>query len=174
MAPLALVANFATRWHHLHWLQIWPPDGTTCITCKTCITFITCITCISFKKVEWVSEFQRLGPIDRTPGIPRSDKNCDTLPLNSTQVYTNKFPIMNLFSEYSSYNMTVCFKNVPIPTFMLSQAESKIAFISRTGEVPMECPLLIKTLILRQLHCHQLAATLRSFYFLTPVECWQK
>ena len=55
--------------------------------------------------------------------------------------------------------MTVRFKNVPIPTFMLSQAESKIAFISRTGEVPMECPLLIKTLILRQLHCHQLAFT---------------
>ena len=30
MAPLALVANMATRWRHLHYLQIWPPDGVTC------------------------------------------------------------------------------------------------------------------------------------------------
>ena len=34
MAPLALVANLATRWRHLHLLQIWPPDGTTCISCN--------------------------------------------------------------------------------------------------------------------------------------------
>ena len=34
MAPLALVANLATRWRHLHYLQIWPPDGATCISCK--------------------------------------------------------------------------------------------------------------------------------------------
>ena len=27
-APLALVANLATRWRHLHLSQIWPPDGT--------------------------------------------------------------------------------------------------------------------------------------------------
>ena len=25
------VQNLATRWHILHWLQIWPPDGATCI-----------------------------------------------------------------------------------------------------------------------------------------------
>ena len=34
MATLALVANLATRWRHLHKLQIWPLDGTTCISCK--------------------------------------------------------------------------------------------------------------------------------------------
>ena len=34
MATLALVANFATRWHDLQSLKIWPPDGTTCISCK--------------------------------------------------------------------------------------------------------------------------------------------
>ena len=34
MAPLALVDNLATRWCHLHYLQICPPDGATCITCK--------------------------------------------------------------------------------------------------------------------------------------------
>ena len=26
--------NLATTWHHLHMLQIWPPDGATCISCK--------------------------------------------------------------------------------------------------------------------------------------------
>ena len=34
MAPLTLVANLATSWRHLHGLQIWPPDGATCISCK--------------------------------------------------------------------------------------------------------------------------------------------
>ena len=34
MAPLALVPNLATRWSHMHWLQIWPPNGTTCISSK--------------------------------------------------------------------------------------------------------------------------------------------
>ena len=34
MAQLALVPNLATRWHHLHLLQIWPSDGATCISCK--------------------------------------------------------------------------------------------------------------------------------------------
>ena len=34
MAPFALVANLATRWRHLHKLQICPPDGATCISCK--------------------------------------------------------------------------------------------------------------------------------------------
>ena len=34
MAPLALIANLATRWRHLQYLQIWPPDGTTCMSCK--------------------------------------------------------------------------------------------------------------------------------------------
>ena len=28
---LALVVNLATTWRYLHWLQIWPPDGATCI-----------------------------------------------------------------------------------------------------------------------------------------------
>ena len=32
--PLALVPNLATKWHHLHQLQIWPPDCATCISCK--------------------------------------------------------------------------------------------------------------------------------------------
>ena len=27
VALLELIANLATRWRHLHGLQIWPPDG---------------------------------------------------------------------------------------------------------------------------------------------------
>ena len=34
MAPLALIANLATRRHHLHQLQIRSPSGTTCIGSK--------------------------------------------------------------------------------------------------------------------------------------------
>ena len=34
MPQLALVPNWATRWLHLHYFQIWPPDGATCISYK--------------------------------------------------------------------------------------------------------------------------------------------
>ena len=34
MVPLALVAILTTRWRHLHNLQICPPDGATCIAFK--------------------------------------------------------------------------------------------------------------------------------------------
>ena len=50
MTPLTLVANLATRWHHLHTLQIWPQDDTTCISIKIghqmaplASVYITCI-----------------------------------------------------------------------------------------------------------------------------------
>ena len=29
-----LFTILATRWSYLHWLQIWPPEGATCISCK--------------------------------------------------------------------------------------------------------------------------------------------
>ena len=38
----------------------------------------SCITCTAFQKGVGVCLFQRLGPIDRTPGIPGSDKNVHT------------------------------------------------------------------------------------------------
>ena len=31
---IALVANLATIWRHLHWFQFWPPDGAISISCK--------------------------------------------------------------------------------------------------------------------------------------------
>ena len=32
VAQLALVRNLATRWRHLHYWEIWPPGGATCIS----------------------------------------------------------------------------------------------------------------------------------------------
>ena len=72
------------------------------------------------------------------------------------------------------YNITVRFKNVPIPTFMLSQAESKIAFISRTGKVPVKCLLVIKTLILETstvTSLQQLKASSTSLSPLSLISC---
>ena len=34
MVPLTIVANLATRWRHLHYLQIWPTDSAIYINCK--------------------------------------------------------------------------------------------------------------------------------------------
>ena len=99
----------ATRCHHLYWfqiwplddyLQIWPPDGTTCITNKfahqtkshalpDCLGlpywhYQLVLTWylhqpeshqLSLQQPLGLSEWQTTGPIDRTPGTPGSDKN---------------------------------------------------------------------------------------------------
>ena len=31
MVPLAWLPILATRWRYLHYLQVWPPGGATCI-----------------------------------------------------------------------------------------------------------------------------------------------
>ena len=105
MAPPALVSNLATRWRHLHKLQIWPPDGTTCITYKfsyqaESLALPHCLGLpywhyqlvlslylhqpeshqFSLQKVlDSVSEWERTGPIDRTPGTPGSDKKHEII-----------------------------------------------------------------------------------------------
>ena len=63
MAPLALVQNLATGWHILHWLQIWPPDGATCIAALPWIALLALSVSIelvsssarvtSVKSVKW-------------------------------------------------------------------------------------------------------------------------
>ena len=121
MALLALLPILATRWRHLHWLKIWPSDGTTCIfwvcisdllqidskfghqvtslallgskvgrqvvslalpwnalfALSVCIEFESSssrVTSVKFQKGVSVCLLERTGPIDRTPGIPGSDK----------------------------------------------------------------------------------------------------
>ena len=59
------------------------------------MTCITCITC----KTSW-SEFQRLGPIDRTPGIPGSDKNQATHHTEHPNINSNiRFHLNLIFTE---------------------------------------------------------------------------
>ena len=53
--PLALVPNLATKWHHLHQLQIWPPDGASCISVK----FFTNVTLWS--ELVQKKEFPKIG-----------------------------------------------------------------------------------------------------------------
>ena len=48
MAPLALVQNLATRWRILHWLQIWPTDGATCIAAMPWIALLALSVSIEF------------------------------------------------------------------------------------------------------------------------------
>ena len=84
---LASVANLAIRWPCLHPLQIWPPGGATCIATLPWIALLASSVCIelvsSSARVTSVKSqkglvcmyLKRLGPIDRTPGIPGSDKH---------------------------------------------------------------------------------------------------
>ena len=52
MVPLALVKFLVTRWRHLHWLQMWSPGGTTCISCKfDQLGEAPCISCKSDDQV---------------------------------------------------------------------------------------------------------------------------
>ena len=65
---IALVSFLATRWCHLHQLQIWPPDGATCIWY---LHQPEPHQLSQHKVPQWV---ETSGPIDRTPDLPGSDK----------------------------------------------------------------------------------------------------
>ena len=87
MAQNALVQNLVIRWHHLHCLQSWPPGCVICIATLPWITLLALsvsIELVSSSARLWLSvksqqcgvlKFQTTGLIDRTPGIPGSDKN---------------------------------------------------------------------------------------------------
>ena len=86
MALLALIANLTTRWRYLHQMQILPPDGATCIATLPRIALLTSsvgielisssarVTSVKSAKGLRLSQLERTGPIDRTPGTPGSDK----------------------------------------------------------------------------------------------------
>ena len=100
MAPLALVPILATRWRHFHQLQIWPPDGATCMLvhlviswppgCVTCMATLQCVDCpfgiisiellsdsyiVSIVSKTSCTDIQTSRPINWTPGIPWSEKH---------------------------------------------------------------------------------------------------
>ena len=91
---LASVANLAIRWPCLHQLQIWPPGGATCIATLPWIALLASSVCIelvsSSARVTSVKSQQGVvltsRHIDRTPGIPGSDKNiCLWVVVSSVQ-----------------------------------------------------------------------------------------
>ena len=88
MAPLALVPNLATRWCHLHWLQIWPPDDTTCISwlhqiesssVETCITRVATLPWNALLalsvSIEFVSSSARVTSVKSAKGIVKLEAN---------------------------------------------------------------------------------------------------
>ena len=65
-------------------LQIWPPGCITCIVTFPWIALLALLLVLSWylQKAEShqlylqnLPQLERLGPIDRTPGTPGSDKN---------------------------------------------------------------------------------------------------
>ena len=98
MAPFALVANLTTRWRHLHKLQIWPPDGTTCISSKFvhqmallalalklttrlhhCIATLPWIALLAFSvNFELVSSSARVASVKFQKGVGQSGGHLGT------------------------------------------------------------------------------------------------
>ena len=69
VAIFALVTNLATRWHHLHKLQIWPPDGATCISSKFG-HHMAPLTLVANLATRWrYLHWLRIWPPDGTTGI---------------------------------------------------------------------------------------------------------
>ena len=84
MAQLALVQNLVTSWHHLHCLQSWPPGCVTCIALALSVNIELVSSSARVNSVKFhkggslthsVSYLETSRPIDRTPGIPGSNKN---------------------------------------------------------------------------------------------------
>ena len=90
LAPVTLFVNFATRWHFLHWFEIWQPGwldeshalphclGLPFWHYQLVLTWYLHQSeshQLSFKNVSNVlTQLERTGPIDRTPGTPWSNK----------------------------------------------------------------------------------------------------
>ena len=62
----ALVPILATMWQYVLLLQIWPPDGTTCISCKLDMHW-TCI--VHAMTVAYQRKLQGAGELCRQQGI---------------------------------------------------------------------------------------------------------
>ena len=70
MAPLALLTSFPTRLSHLH-------CHIALLALSASIELVSSsarVTSVKSAQSSW-GYFQTLGPIDRIPGIPGSDKN---------------------------------------------------------------------------------------------------
>ena len=117
MAQLALVQNLIIRWHHLHCLQSWPPGCVSCIATlpwiallalSVCIELVSSsarVTSVKFHKGLSRTDGQTSGPIDRTPGLPGSDKNrvkypLVTVSLTWVSIICNMYPSMVLDANY--------------------------------------------------------------------------
>ena len=74
------VQNLVTMCRYLHWFQIWPSGGATHIATLHWFAHWAMPNALLASSVELVSSSARKGlsvtsgPIDRTPGIPGSDK----------------------------------------------------------------------------------------------------
>ena len=86
MAQLELVQNLVIRWHHLHCLQSWPPGCITALPDCLELPYWHYQLVLSWYlhqpeshqlSLHKVCDGQTSGPIDRTPGLPGSDKNLD-------------------------------------------------------------------------------------------------
>ena len=62
--PFVLIANLATRWHHLHPLEIWLPVGTTCITTLPWVALLT-----SSVSIDLVSSSARVTSVKLAKGV---------------------------------------------------------------------------------------------------------
>ena len=74
------------RKKNLHCLQSWPPGCVTCIATLPWVALLTLsvsielvsssarVTSVKFQKGVRRTDRQTSGPIDRTPGLPGSDK----------------------------------------------------------------------------------------------------
>ena len=90
MAPLALVANLATRWRHLHWFQSWPPGSVTCIATLPWIALLALSA-----SIELVSSSARVTSVKSQQGVGLTHWHPD--PKIGPQVYLG--PLKNLFGR---------------------------------------------------------------------------
>ena len=73
----------------MHLIQIWSPGGATCIATLPWIALLALSASIQLVSSSThqlsqpnMTHLERLGPIDRTPGIPGSDKNVLKVQIN--------------------------------------------------------------------------------------------
>ena len=113
MAPLASVANCATKRQHLHWFKIWTSGGATCIATLPWIALLSLSASIelvsSSARVTSVKSANSLGVTDT--GTHRSDRRYNGVQYKIVDAIAEKVGIFALSGNYSIFvDLMECFK----------------------------------------------------------------
>ena len=136
MVPLALFANLATRWHHLHWFQSWPPGNVTYIATLPWIALLALsvsiesvssparVTSVKFAQVaHWVRHLFETQADEDTNSILTDNASCASY---ASYARNASYASYVSYASYASYASYTCYASYRIYTEKVTISSSAI------------------------------------------------